>query len=201
MHSNTGASFEARFGAYYHHNTKGRDARKGSKRLPTPLVKVETGPGKITVQMRGEWLQEHKAFYEKIPLPLPHQAAAQNLVLLIMVSNPYAYKWRSRRELCHILGIDHKRRNKVLDQAIENAKAWFKKHGGSLMELRKGKRIEFIVTKPCCKEERKRRKIQEEAQALGMDQATAKPRVERLLPRRKVDDLDALREVLDHDLY
>ena len=92
-----------------------------------------------------DWLKLHDAFFEKLPLPLPHDAASQNLVLAVLVSIKdreshqgvqdksviYA-RPRGYRQFCKTIGLNHSRRGQVLQRALVGGQDWFARNGGSL---------------------------------------------------------------------
>jgi hypothetical protein len=109
--------------------------RKGGTRgvheLPPP-IEVQVAGGRVKVRIADAWLALNDDYFEKVPLPLPRQAATQNLVLMMMVSRdqgPEFVHQRPQRSFCRKLGLNHRRRNQVLARAMEQAEAWFQQHG------------------------------------------------------------------------
>jgi hypothetical protein len=156
-----------RFGRWYHPRKHGRglsdDGRakrnggyNAAKLLPPPLKSLSFAErGRVELQLDHAWLELHRGgFFEKVPLPLPRESAAQNRVLCLLASlaadhesDEITYP-RGVRKLCRKLGLDHSRRNRVLVHALRSAAAWFKQHGGDLDHVTKNGRIVFIMKRP-----------------------------------------------------
>jgi hypothetical protein len=127
--------------------------------LPPPIEDAKRDSNCITIRLHRDWceLAQAKGYYMWLPLPLPPQAAVQNLVLLILtqkltggdpraesnellVAHPDLYfdamaaltrsldRWWVARKM----GLLHKQRNKVLNRAVDQAAGWFAVHGGKL---------------------------------------------------------------------
>ena len=142
-------------------------------RLPPPLLSMDST---TEIRIDKSWLE--LPYTQKVHLPLPRGAAAQNLVLCLLVSyknpgdeddppgGPSISKSRRVRRLCRKIGINHGTRNRVLEHAFQGAKRWFEQHGGSLDYVTKdleGRmvsedgRIIFIAKNPKAINPRKRR--------------------------------------------
>ena len=135
---------------------------RGEKKLAPPL-RLDLGSARrVRVHISQDWSQDWQGqqqnkYYEKLPLPLPRTAAAQNLVLCVSASkmqlDPEDFdSWhtgpRSVRSLTRKLGVNHSTRNLVLQNALDEADAWFRQHGGMLVHAIKHGRINFVLTKP-----------------------------------------------------
>ena len=128
-----------------------------------PPLRLDLGSARrVRVHISQDWSQDWQGqqqnkYYEKLPLPLPRTAAAQNLVLCVSASkmrlDPEDFdSWhtgpRSVRSLTRKLGVNHSTRNLVLQNALDEAEAWFRQHGGMLVHAIKHGRINFVLTKP-----------------------------------------------------
>jgi hypothetical protein len=127
--------------------------------LPPPIEDAERYGNRIVITLHRDWyeLARAKGYYVWLPLPLPAQAAVQNLVLLILTQelvggDPLAElnellvphldhyfdgmapltKSLDRWWVARKIGLLHKQRNKVLNRAIDEAAGWFAVHSGKL---------------------------------------------------------------------
>lgn len=78
-----------------------------------------------------------QGYFERLPLPLPSNTHAQNLYLVLLSKRAnddgqQVRQFTSRRHLTRLIGIEHKRRNEMLDQASEHLAKLFKKRRGWL---------------------------------------------------------------------
>jgi hypothetical protein len=120
--------------------------RRMVRELPPPVRSFVLKPdGRVTVQLRPDWLTLHRRFFEKVPLPLPHDAATQNLVLaaLVSIKDRESHQGvndksvihagpRGYRQFCKAIGLNHSRRGQVLARALGGGQDWFARNGGSL---------------------------------------------------------------------
>jgi hypothetical protein len=111
----------------------------------------------LGVVISEEWLELHQKYHQKIPLTLPSDAAAQNVVLCLLVSFTRTlpleggyYKTPPRRVLrfCRKLGLNHNCRRRTLRHALDAASNWFDEHGGGLVYKIEDKTIAFTVKQP-----------------------------------------------------
>ena len=127
--------------------------------LPPPIEDAERDGNRITIRLHRDWyeLARAKGYYVWLPLPLPPQAAVQNLVLLILTQDSAGGDTRAKSnellatnsDLCfdgwapltksldrwwvaRKMGLLHKQRNKVLNRAVDQAAGWFAVHDGKL---------------------------------------------------------------------
>jgi hypothetical protein len=122
--------------------------------LPPPIEDAERHGNRIMITLHPDWdrLARAKGYYTWLPLPLPPQAATQNIVLLILTQNlhvalPDLRSYYDQTELLtdpmdrwwlmRKMGLLHKKRNSVLNCAVEQAARWFAVHGGKI-ELEAG---------------------------------------------------------------
>jgi hypothetical protein len=155
-----------------------RDKRHGENRLPPPIRLSGSGQHlAITLDRRWRALA-NEGYFEKVLLPLPADASAQNLVLCLLVSfktqppddNGVVYtKTRQVRRFGHKLGCHHSRRHQVLHHAIGKAARWFEQHDGSLSHEIIDGRIVFWMKKPVI-----RRPVQV-THPVSYDETPAKP--------------------------
>jgi hypothetical protein len=119
----------------------GKDKRI-TKTLP-PLIET-LHPNGRQATLRKEWLDINKLYFQKVCLPLPANAAGQNLVLALIVSRDShavvdvgtmgAFKFtRKVRTICRKIGLNHSARNRELTNIIDrHARSYFK---GQRLEL------------------------------------------------------------------
>jgi hypothetical protein len=124
--------------------------------LPPPIEYADRKGNRLIITLHPDWyrLARAEGYYLRLPLPLPRQAAAQNLALLILtqqleggslsfdLNQPHAdyyfddlaplTKEMDRWWIARKLGMLHKQRNRVLDRAIDRAAEWSSVHGGKL---------------------------------------------------------------------
>lgn len=135
-----------------------RSAR-GPRKLPPPVEWLEWQSRGVRVRINREWCEMQQRYFEKIPLPLPRNAAAQNLILCLLVSmlrydsrenrtDPHFTYPRKVRRLCRKIGLNHSTRNRVLRHVIDDAAAWFRQNGGALTAYIKDGSVTFAMKKP-----------------------------------------------------
>jgi hypothetical protein len=144
-----------RYECYYAASRKspgGGLSKKGQpvvKRFPPPIGSRE---GR-RLSINADWCEQQDKFVERLVLPLPMQAAAQNVVLCTHVtirpaSEQHDAGVRKIRRFCRKVGLDHNNRSHALDRALEIAVRYFKANGGLLVFMKKDRRIAFVVRKP-----------------------------------------------------
>lgn len=110
---------------------KGREPKK----LRPPIRAVNKPSGTLCITISPTWLALSDNFAVQVPSPLPNTAAAQNLVLLLMVGFRKGHEVNHRRDIKTVIrkiGAAAATRKVQLPKTIEVAKAWFKQHGGRL---------------------------------------------------------------------
>jgi hypothetical protein len=112
-------------------------ARYETRVLPPPIAEKSEQRGSIQITISKEWRGLAKRYYQRVPLPLPREAAAQNLALAVLTSlrddMPYGHGDRSVRNLCRKIGLSAHNSAHKLRKAIEAVKDWFAEHGGVLV--------------------------------------------------------------------
>jgi hypothetical protein len=119
--------------------------------LPPLIKKKERKPNssRITITINREWVQlaQDKTYYRKLPLPLPTNTAAQNLVQLVLTrprqtfntTKPMDMRWVTRR-----VGLNHSHRNPRFSGVsgasgvLARAQKWFDAKNGILKLLNGG---------------------------------------------------------------
>jgi hypothetical protein len=122
------------------------------KTLPPPFRAVKLGRPQIRISISETWYKKHKrrkryGYRERVLLPLPMSAPAQNVVLTTLVSKDGSQK-RRRRRYCRKIGVNHAARGRVLQHALATAIAYYSRTGGALKHESDGKFIRFGVAKP-----------------------------------------------------
>jgi hypothetical protein len=131
------------FGCWYDANViSAKKWKKGQgtirRTLPPPIQWRAVGRG-LRITLDKEWHELASIYFLPVLLPLPTNSTHQNLILWLLTSVTQAknggYRFtqaKTRRQLCNIVGLNHKMRNKALDLAIEAATRWYKAHRGKL---------------------------------------------------------------------
>lgn len=129
-------------------------------RLEPPLDKVSPSRSlSFTVHFSAQWWDIlNRTCFQAIPLPLPADAAAQNLVLACVVSfthstsGPYHSGFsRKLGNFCRKIGLDHNNSRQRLKRAAAMAEKWFADHGGELVcriNIEKNDTIWFMAKPP-----------------------------------------------------
>jgi hypothetical protein len=145
-----------RYDQYYLASSKSHGGglfRKGRpmvKRFPPPIASRKGA--RLTID--ADWCEQQDKFVERLVLPLPMPAAAQNIVLCTHVTirpaseahNAGVPRWI--RKFCRKIGLDHNMRGRALDHALEIAVRYFEANGGSLVFMKLHRQIAFVVRKP-----------------------------------------------------
>ena len=102
---------------------KRRNGEFTSVVLGPPLAKRRDG----TLIVNDDWMVvSPKSYYMRVQLPFTTEAYVQRLVLLIWKGRAASTRrFRSKRHLTRLLGINHLNRNEVLRKVIEDTKAWY----------------------------------------------------------------------------
>ena len=133
---------------YLPHNDTGR------MDLPPPIKSWKRERSHLIVEIDPAWLAlTAKSFSTNVPLPLPLNAAAQNLVLMIFGMDG---KWPElnwdRSTYARKAGIGPKNRKALLQAALQRAQDWFREQGGGLDVVFQGGRMKLTVTPPSAAE-------------------------------------------------
>ncbi len=147
---------EVKFTEYYTPAKKQDDGtwlegHKVSRRFGPPLELGET-----TIGVDENWVPlnlflhrtpTHNKYTQRVALPLPMNAASQNVVLTTLVSFENT-KARSIRRYCRKIGLNHGTRRRVLNAALREADEHFGKQNGSLIHVIRDQRILLLIGKP-----------------------------------------------------
>jgi hypothetical protein len=95
--------------------------------------------GTIGIALSRTWVQLFKRHFAQVTLPFPHQPHVQNLVLWLRGwekkgSRRDYSKTIALRKLTRIIGVNHRNRNEVLQQAIESAQVWLRRYTGIVLD-------------------------------------------------------------------
>jgi hypothetical protein len=170
----------------YRKGTRKRDAGEPkyvSLELPPPVAHLTLHKVGFAISIAREWREQAERYFAMLPLPLPRDAAAQNLVVALRTSQfetqrydvdgeePFIAKAsppRRIRKLCRKLGLDHRNRSARLERAITGAENWFSDHGGELFSLpHPERRIIVFVLRKDVRIERFKRKRRSKATPLS----------------------------------
>jgi hypothetical protein len=126
--------------------------------LPPPIRRITSKNGETQITLAGQWTGLIRRRFVNVPLPLPQQAAAQNLVLWLLVAyaepsklNPLdeeqTVNWRQVPELRLSIGLLDRRVSRF-SHAIQLARNWFEHHRGTLSSVIEDGRIRFYFRRP-----------------------------------------------------
>lgn len=114
-------------------------ARRELRQLPPPITINSARNRPLRISINREWIELSQSYFAKIPIPLPRDAAAQNLVVVILTSRQWRGDYgelqthpRKVRPLCRKIGLEHNNRASKLRRTIASAQQWFKMHAGEL---------------------------------------------------------------------
>jgi hypothetical protein len=138
--------------------TAGEGVGRGKKVLATPIRMIDS---KRRITLHPDWIilnRGHRGYWAKVELPLPHAAAAQNLVLTLVKSvnewddaTPSFATSRKVPGFCHKIGLSHSLRRRGLHSIAKPdgaAHEWFKRRGEHLsMAPRGASEITFTIVK------------------------------------------------------
>jgi hypothetical protein len=154
----------------------GLRGKRATKILPPPIKVISDGRP-LVVKVSQKWREICHRYFVPVQLPLPMNAAAQNLVLNILTSAERDGDGikvpRSIRRLCRAIGLNHHDRKDALTHVIGLATVWFHERGLRLDHAERYGRMSFILDK------------------LGMQtkpaEITSKPKKKESLPRVRLD--------------
>jgi hypothetical protein len=113
-----------------------------ARHLPPPIERADLSGNSIVLTLNREWvrLALSKRYYESLPLPLPSEATAQNMVLMLLTSMPNRIEGkfrgtysRARSWFCRKIGL----RNETtkLARITDIASNWFAACDGCLIHF------------------------------------------------------------------
>ena len=178
--------------------------------MPPPIEITCSKGSSLTVTVTQAWRDLGKkktGYFKQVPLPLPHDAATQNLVLSLLtcVSEEFDCDGeimrrtapRNRVALCRKIGLTHSTSYRAFNRACLEADAWLKKHGGALdlWCTTRDKNVLFAIKNPKVKRSKAQVKKQEEKAAEESEKL--KEEFEQLMrmgrPPRKDEQEEAMR--------
>jgi hypothetical protein len=134
---------------------------RGVKRL-TPLIEdFSDDEDGIHLTINSDWLRANGTrFVARVDLPLPRDAAAQNIVLCALARR-HDKAPRSKREqpeghsvklraFCRKVGLNHSRRTINLRSALDAAAKYFEDHGRSLLWQIENCRLILVMSEMFC---------------------------------------------------
>jgi hypothetical protein len=125
------------------------------KVLPAPIQSLADNGRQV--KLRQEWLTLNKGYFAPLPLPLPHNAAAQNVVLAVATSlksirnteegSRVAIAPHPRRigSFHQKVGLDQSSRTRELRHALDACSSWYAKQGLFLVYEWKPPLIRFAL--------------------------------------------------------
>jgi hypothetical protein len=126
-------------------------------KLRPPLTPLQSRKRRgLCFKLDAGWLDWQTTFFEKIRLPLPVNAATQNIVLTVHcgvseVSDEHDFTGRLWAPRVHAfarkIGLEHRHRS-VLQKALDEASRWYIAHGGMLLPFFQNDRIDLKATIP-----------------------------------------------------
>ncbi len=125
-----------RFGQWY------EGGQHSVREFPPPIEQVDLHGQRLTLTFNRRWIElvRAKGYYAKLPIPLPNEAASQNLILMLLVWDPkqiddkmcWTHSW-NRKSLCQKIGLRCK--TPRLKRIAYLANDCFAAHGGQLSLL------------------------------------------------------------------
>jgi hypothetical protein len=107
-----------------------------ARQLPPPIRSLDLKGRRIQIVIDSEWIKFGRSYFTRVSLPLPREAAAQNLVLALLTSHSWTGDYGEKqtyhrwvRKLCRKIGLNHGDRNLSLERAIDVARDWFERRG------------------------------------------------------------------------
>lgn len=170
---------------------------KNMKRtLPPPIGALDISRAQVTITVHKDW-RDNDGYIERIALPLPMNAAAQNIALCTSVQFGSTRtvqslgKWRSLTKFCRKIGLQHSTKHSSLQHALPIAEEYYERFGGYLSHRIEGGRINFEVKKPRKKPDAKARPQTETPRVLlekieRVKLVTAKLRANRVTEPKRV---------------
>lgn len=128
-------------------------------KLRPPLMPVQATTRRAQCfKLDADWLRWQATFFEKIRLPLPVNAAAQNIVLTVrcgvgVLSDDPADNFSGRRFAARVhvyarkIGLEHRHRT-TLQKALDEASSWYVDNKGMLLAFFQDGRIVLKETIP-----------------------------------------------------
>ena len=148
------------------------------KQTMPPPIEVTRSKGSsfiVTVSVAWRDLGKKKTgYFKQVPLPLPHDAATQNLVLSLLTCVSEEFDGdgeimrrtspRNKVNLCQKIGLTHSTSCHAFKRACLEADEWLRKHGGALDSWwrTKDKKVIFVIKNPKVKRSKAQVKKQEE---------------------------------------
>ena len=147
------------------------------KIMPPPLEVTCSKGSSLTVTVSLAWRDLGKkktGYFKQVPLPLPHDAATQNLVLSLLTCVSEEFDGdgeimrrtspRNKVNLCRKIGLTHSTSYRAFKRACLEADEWLRRHGGALefWWRTKDKKVIFIIKNPKVKRSKAQVKKQEE---------------------------------------
>lgn len=128
------------------HHSWHRKGEHTTYTLPPPFEQIDRG---LVITVADRWCKAGQAYFKQVPLPLPHHAAVQNLILWVLTAKLNERIGQIRvSTLCRKLGLLHAHRRETLLLCIKEARRWFRDHGGELRCKISGDRVEWTVAEP-----------------------------------------------------
>ena len=147
------------------------------KTMPPPIEVTRSKGSSFTVTVSVAWRDLGKkktGYFKQVPLPLPHDAATQNLVLSLLTCVSEEFDGdgeimrrtspRNKVNLCRKIGLTHSTSCRAFKRACLEADEWLRKHGGALDSWwrTKDKNVIFVIKNPKVKRSKAQVKKQEE---------------------------------------
>ena len=147
------------------------------KRTMPPPIEVTCSKGALTVTVTQAWRdlgKKETGYFKQVPLPLPHDAATQNLVLSLLTCVSEVFDCageimlrtspRNKMALCRKIGLTHSTSYRVFNGACLEADTWLRKHGGELdfCWSTKDKNVLFVIKNPKVKRSKAQAKKRDE---------------------------------------
>ena len=147
--------------------------------MPPPIEVTCSEGSSFTVTVSVAWRDLGKkktGYFKQVPLPLPRNAATQNLVLSLLtcVSKEFdsdgeimsRTSARNKVNLYRKIGLTHSTSCRAFSRACDETDGWLRKHGGALEFWRctKDKNVRFVIKNPNVKRSKEQVKKQDETE-------------------------------------
>jgi hypothetical protein len=162
--------------------------------LPPPIQEIKPGRP-MQIIMHDGWVWH--GFHGTVPLPLPNDAVAQNLILYLLTQpgkpkSRHRKGTRDRRLLYKSIGLtDHSESANTMERSLDLARRWFKRHGGHLKPTPHRNEFTFRLELPKQQEKPKPQQTQAKKPItrLRLDRDTQLAKIKQHWSRQEFDEL------------
>lgn len=187
-----------------------KEGHRGEKLLPPLIDRFTDDEDGLHLTLNAEWLKVNRTrFVARVHLPLPRDAAAQNIVLCALARrHDKAPRYKRAeceghsaklRALCRKVGLNHSRRTIVLRSALRTAQDYFLTNNRDFVYCVDRGRVRFAMAEnnsSCDRDTPSKRKATKQR----VEKTKKKKQLCPLQPRRMRDDEpESMKTVFDED--